>query len=332
MCEISVVVPTRNRAMYLEKFFSSLARQTLSINKFEIIVIDNGSTDGTKAICQKWSENFKNFKYIFDDNPGLHTGRNIGYQQSVSDLIVFADDDIAAVSTWLESILNGFKKYEDVVLIGGNDIPEFETDPPRWVEELWHDISGNSEKILIDYSCILLGNQEKEINPYYVFGCNFAVRKWILDETQGFHPDGMPDELLCYRGDGESAISQYIIQNKLKARFLPEASVYHNVSSQRMNYKYINKVSYRTGISAAYRMLREGKIIGLQCEIARRNLRLRIGRTYLQNINYMKEKEVIRGMKFLLVKYKKNKDVKDWIHRKNYLEDNGKVPNEKRNC
>lgn len=331
MCEISVVVPTRNRAMYLERFFSSLTKQTLNINRYEIIVIDNGSTDGTKAICQKWCGSFKNFKYIFDDNPGLHTGRNIGYQQSVSDIIVFADDDIIAVPIWLESILNGFKKHKEVVLIGGNDIPEFEADPPWWVEELWHGINENEEKILVDYSCILLGKQEKEISPYYVLGCNFAVRKWILDKTQGFHPDGMPDGLLCYRGDGESAISQYVIQNGLKAFFFPGASVYHNVSRQRMNYKYIKKVAYRTGISAAYRMLREGKTVALQYEIARRSLRLRIVSKHLQKINYMKEKELIRGMKFLLEQYKKNYDVKEWIHRKNYLGYNGKVPDEKGN-
>lgn len=331
MCEISIVIPTRNRVMYLEKFFLSLAKQTLDVNKYEVIIVDNGSTDTTKMVCQKWKKRFKHFRYIFDGNPGLHTGRNIGYQQSCSDLIIFADDDIIATPTWIEAIVNGFKKHKDVVLIGGNDIPQFEETPPQWVEKLWKNVNDQQGKILVDYSCIMMGGHEKEINPYYVFGCNFAIRKWILDKTHGFHPDGMPDELLCYRGDGESAVSQYIIQSGLKALFIPDASVYHIVSKQRMSFKYINKVAYRTGISAAFKILRSEKIIRLRCEIWKRKLRIRISRRTLEKIDFMKEKELIRGMEFLLKNYINNQNVREWIHRKDYLGENGKVPIEKEN-
>ncbi len=330
--DISVVVPTRNRAKYLEKFFCSLMQQSVKQEKYELIVIDNGSTDKTKKVCEKWQGNIKNFRYIYDDKPGLHIGRNIGYQQSSSDLIVFADDDIEATPTWLEAICNGFNKHADVVLIGGSDIPRFEEAPPQWIETLWRNLSDKKdEKILVDYSCIMLGKKEKEISPYYVFGCNFAIRKWVLDKTHGFHPDGMPDELLCYRGDGESFVSNYIIQNGLKALFVPAASVYHAVSKQRMSFQYISKVAYRNGISTAFSMLRERKVIGLQGEIWKKKFRRNIAKGRLKNIELIKENKQIEGMEFLLMNYRKCKKVQEWIQRSDYLGENGVIPYEKCN-
>lgn len=330
--DIAVIVPTRNRAKDLEKFFCSLINQSLEQEKYELIIIDNGSTDDTKKVCEKWEGAIKNFRYIYDENPGLHIGRNIGYQKSSSDLIVFADDDIEATPTWLEAICNGFNKHEDVVLIGGSDIPRFEEEPPQWVEELWHNLSDkDNERILVDYSCIMLGEKEKEISPYYVFGCNFAIRKWVLNRTHGFHPDGMPDELLCYRGDGESFVSNYIIQNGLKTLFIPEASVYHTVSKQRMSFQYISKIAYRNGISTAFSLLREGKVIGLKGEIWKKKFRRYIVKRRLRDIELIKENEQIKGMEFLLMNYRKSKKVQEWIQRSDYLGENGVIPYEKCN-
>lgn len=323
MCKISVVVPTRNRAVYLEKLFSSLTKQTIDMDDYEIILIDNGSADETRSVCRRWGEKFLNFKYIFADCPGLHTGRNIGYRKSRSEILVFADDDIVATDTWLEAIVDGFQRHPEAVLIGGNDIPQFEEEPPCWVETLW---STGDERILIDYSCILMGDKEKEINPYYVLGCNFAVRKWVLDKTHGFHPDGMPDELLCYRGDGESFVSQYIIQNDLKAFFIPEASVYHCISKQRMTFGYIARVAYRSGITYAYTMLREGKRAVLRREIRREKFGFGFAGKRLSDMERMKKMEFLHGKEFLYKSYQSWEDVREWIHRNDYLGENGKVP------
>lgn len=310
----------------MEKFFSSLVKQTLNKEKYEMILVDNGSTDETKSLCDKWQDKITNFKYIYDDHPGLHIGRNIGYQQSCSEIIVFADDDIIATDTWLEAIVDGFERHPEAVLIGGSDIPKFEKSPPQWIDSLWQSgMEGNSEEILVDYSCILLGENEKEINPYYVFGCNFAIRKWVLDKTHGFHPDGMPDDFLCYRGDGESFVSQYIIQNDLTTYFIPGASIYHCVPAQRMEFEYIRKVAYRTGISEAYNMLRAGKVSDLQRRIWRKKLKLLLRRSRLTQIEYMKAKEQVQGNEFLLNKYRSIVSVKEWIHRKDYLGENGRI-------
>ena len=155
MLDISVVVPTRNRAQSLRKLLITLEKQTLSQNNYEILVIDNGSIDETGQLCAEYKTKFCNFQYLYNENPGLHVGRNMGYLQSKSEIIVFADDDIEVEPTWLEAISDGFKRHKDVVLIGGSDIPKYEEQTPQWVDELWR-VQDNDIKLLVDYSCIIL--------------------------------------------------------------------------------------------------------------------------------------------------------------------------------
>lgn len=328
--DLSVIVPTRNRANNLNKFFESLLNQTLSLRRFEVIVIDNGSTDDTREVCEEWKNKIENLRYIYNANPGLHIGRNNGYQQSVSEILVFADDDIIAMPTWLEAIYDGFIRRHDVVLIGGNDIPKFEVNPPKWVEELW--ITNNNIKMLLDYSCIIMGEEEREINPYYVFGCNFAIRKSVLNITQGFHPDGMPDELLCYRGDGESYVSKWILQNKLKTLFIPKASVYHVVSEKRLNLEYLKRIAYRNGISMAYTLLRDRNFIILQREIWKNKLRIKFMNKEKNAVYLLKESEKIEGMQFLFAQYKKYKKIRKWVKMDNYLGKKGVIFVEEKDC
>ncbi|GAJ17961.1 unnamed protein product, partial [marine sediment metagenome] len=103
------------------------------------------------------------------------------------------------------------------------------------------------------------GNEKKEINPYYVWGCNFSIRKNILLKFKGFHPDSMPDSLKKFRGDGESYISGEINKFKLKTIFNPKSSVFHFVPFERMNLQYFYKRAFLNGIANSYRNIRQFK-------------------------------------------------------------------------
>lgn len=253
MIELSVIIPTRNRAELLKRTLDSIMEQDLPQEYFEVIVINNGSTDNTADICRIYQKKIRNFQYFLEEEPGLHVGRHRGMLASRSDCLVYADDDIRAFPTWLSSIRESFHD-SDTVLIGGSDLPDYESPPPKWMSFLWT-TDGNT-RILTVFSVIDLGKEKRIISPYYVFGCNFAVRKSILLKAGGFHPDGMPDSLLKFRGDGETHVAEYIMQNNLKTVFNPEASVYHCVPSSRMTIAYIKRIGYRTGISNAFTEIR----------------------------------------------------------------------------
>lgn len=260
MVKITVIIPTLNRGSLLKKAIDSIINQTLTRSNYEIIVVDNGSTDSTKGIVLEYSKVVDNILYIYESTPGLHSGRHCGFLNAKGDILVYADDDIEAFPTLLETIKKGFDDRE-VAMVGGKNLPNFESNPPEWLQILWSPNEiGN--RILGYLSILDLGNQPKSISPNYIFGCNFAIRRSILEEAGGFHPDGMPQELIRYRGDGESHVSQYVESKGYKALYHPKASVYHWVSHSRMTKEYFCLRAYNQGISDSYTQIRKNYQLG----------------------------------------------------------------------
>ena len=255
MIVLSVIIPTRNRAKYLSGALESLTRQTYPLDMFEVIVVDNGSTDNTREACASFENRIPRLQYIYEDAPGLHVGRHLGMKMAKSDILVYADDDIEAFPTWLEAIAESFQD-PDVVLVGGKNMPRFESDPPDWIQKMWEK-DQQGERILGYLSILDLGDEKKEIKPCNVYGCNFSIRKSVLLEAGGFHPDAMPQELIKYRGDGESHVSMYIQEKGYKTLSHPKASVYHLVNKSRMTVEYFEKRAYLQGISDSFTRIRE---------------------------------------------------------------------------
>ena len=116
--KISVIIPTYNRKKTLERAIQSVINQSLS--PFEILIIDDGSNDGT----EEWvKDNFQNIKYIYQNNHGVSSARNIGIENAYGDWVAFLDSD----DEWLPN-----KLYEQVKAIDSNpEIKFFHTN------EIW---------------------------------------------------------------------------------------------------------------------------------------------------------------------------------------------------
>lgn len=252
--KLSVIIPTRNRSELLKKTLSSILSQTMSLDDFEVIVVDNGSTDNTRYIVESFNDQIKNLRYCFDKTPGLHVGRHRGLKESKSDILVYADDDIEAFPEWLEGIWESFLD-QSVALVGGKNLPQWEEEPPYWIYEMWMNVNEYGHA-LGHLSILDFGDKIIEIDPGYVWGCNFSIRKSVLLNAGGFHPDAFPQDMIMYRGDGETYISDYIRKSGLKALYNPKASVYHLVPRARMTIDYFCKRSFNQGISNSYSEIR----------------------------------------------------------------------------
>jgi len=221
------------------------------------LVIDNGSTDNTKQVVATLQQQLGNVRYFFDPTPGLHVGRHLGMEMAKSEILVYADDDIEPFPTWLEAMAEAFED-KDVTFVGGKNLPKFESEPPNWLLDMWTQ-NGNGHRILGYLSILDLGQKTKEISPQHVFGCNFSIRKSVLLESGGFHPDAFPQRLIRFRGDGESHVSNYIQSQNLKTVYNPKAAVYHWVSKKRMTVEYFYRRAYNQGISDSYTAVRRAQ-------------------------------------------------------------------------
>lgn len=328
---LSVIIPTRNRADLLRLALLSLQTQTLPSDQFEVLVVDNGSTDDTSLIVLSQQKTFGNLHYILAPNPGLHVGRHRGMLEALGDILVFADDDIEATPNWLAVIAECFSN-QDVALVGGNNLPKFESQPPNWLLQLWRRpfLDGHAIPAL---SILELPEGQREINPHFIWGCNFAIRYSVLKDSGGFHPDGMPREMLKYRGDGETHVSNYIYTSGLKALFDSRASVYHLVSNERMTKGYFYRRHFAQGISDSYSDIRAARAIPgpTKCMIL-------LARVLRNRLNYILktiitqdsvEREInkilsnskyhhFRGYRFHLLKVQKDHELLKWVLKENY--------------
>ncbi len=100
---LSVIVPIYNVELYLSKCLDSLVNQTTSL--FEIILVDDGSTDKSSAIAKNYAEQFRNITYLRKSNGGLSDARNYGIDHSTGEFLAFIDSDDYVESTMFEKML-----------------------------------------------------------------------------------------------------------------------------------------------------------------------------------------------------------------------------------
>jgi glycosyltransferase involved in cell wall biosynthesis len=326
---ISVVIPTRNRASFLNLALKSISQQTLSGCDFEVLVVDNGSIDETAQVIATHNSAIFNLRAIYAPDPGLHTGRHVGIKIADGDILVFADDDIEALPTWLESIKECFSD-PNVAMVGGNNYPMFLETPPKWILKLWTRNKCFGYRAIPALSVLELCKDQKEISPYWVWGCNFAIRKDVVLSAGGFHPDGMPQDLIRFRGDGETHVSRFVAESNMKCVFHPGASVYHKVPASRMTYLYFYQRGFNQGVSDSYTDLRSRKhqfkhdssvarsvyqkFLQLFRLGAERLLLCKDSFYALKMLNYGHRK----GYNFHQEVYKMDAEVREWVHRERY--------------
>lgn len=106
---LTVITTTYNRGYCLHQVYESLIRQTC--NDFLWLIIDDGSTDNTKCIVEKWiSDSIIDIEYYYKDNGGMHTARNLAYDKVNTEINVIIDSDDWMTDDGVEIIVNYWKK------------------------------------------------------------------------------------------------------------------------------------------------------------------------------------------------------------------------------
>ena len=355
----SIIIPTYNRSEILQRCLQCICELENPVEDWEVLVVNNNSTDSTEEIINSYRKRLPHLRYFRTTNPGLHVGRNVGYEDSRGNILCYIDDDSFVTRGWLKGIEKAFWDPE-VVLVGGPCLPQYEAEPPGWLSEMW---SIAEEGRTLGYlSLIDVGDEQRWISPYYVYGCNFSIRKDILAEIGGFHPDAMPKEMIRYRGDGETFVSERLIESGHKALYSPGAKIHHFVPASRMTIDYFCHRAYIQGISGSFTQIREKR--GLDTGHAKRRGQRAEGRedkhhkfqinggsichflkrmgssiknravrykkklfpTEYDRIRAEERKAHREGFAYHQSEIKRDPKLLEWVLRKNYLGVNGKLP------
>lgn len=339
---ISIIIPTYNRQNQLEKTIDSIFRLKTSFEKFEIIVVDNGSTDKTRELVQRFQKQNPEIllKYVYDNVPGLLTGRHRGLKESKGNVLSFIDDDVIVSETWLDTIFNVMSERTDITFLTGPCFPDYEIPPPQWLEYFWINENGGTRcgwLSLLDF-----GTEVCEISPKFVWGLNYTIRKTDLMELGGFHPDNMPANLQMFQGDGETGLSLKAIEKGKKALYHPGVMLYHQISKERLTFEYFDKRAFYQGVANSFIKIRKEAGLYTSDNINRKTgLRsiIKYMKKYINQRDQYAKKHILddlppkikefkarflqkqkEGFDFHQQSFKTNPDIAKWCLKENYFD------------
>lgn len=180
--DVSVVISTYNRAEVLPHALDSLLHQGPVGFRYEVVVVDNNSTDATRAVVESFiARGSRNVSYLFEPRQGVAYGRNTGILASKAPIIAFTDDDVTVGPDWIATLKRALDEHPEADCVGGRVLPRWSRALPSWLNrEHWAPLA------LLDYGD----------TPFYVTAskrlclitANAAFRAAVLKRIGMFSP------------------------------------------------------------------------------------------------------------------------------------------------
>ena len=240
--KISVILCTHNREEFLEKCLLSLENQQGCAGQYDVIIIDNASTDSTAEIAKRFTEKNINFKYHLENRLGLARARNTGLELTSAPLAAFTDDDAIPSENWVASMLERFSQLpSDVAVLGGEIDPIWESERPVWL----------TDSLLRPLSAWLGWDTVPRIlrRDEWICEVNCCYRTEIIKKYGGF------PETLGRKGDlllsGENYVNEQIFSDGFRAFFDPSIRVSHFIPSNRLTVNWFLRRSFWQGVTAS---------------------------------------------------------------------------------
>ena len=165
--QISLIIPAYNEEKYIGTCLDYVTKNSNG-KFFEIIVIDNASTDGTAKVAL----NYPNVRVVYEDKKGLTKARQRGFIESKGDILAYIDADTQMPYGWYEKVLEEFTKNKNLVCLSG----------PAY----YYDISKFRQFLIKTFYWKILAMPIYFLVRYMIMGSNFVIRKDILEKIGGF--------------------------------------------------------------------------------------------------------------------------------------------------
>lgn len=203
---LSVIVRTFNRAQKLLRVLKCIAHQDFPAERFEVIIVDDGSTDGTVDLVRDATMHIKHMKYLKQSHAGPAKAGNVGTNAAAGELVVFLDDDCQPPSDWLARICNYFDQHPEIDGIGS------------WIDTK---INGSLLSRYHKYIGFLQGPQYYENQLIGLATASAAFRRSALVQTRGFC------EQFVWPGGEDTDLIYRLKQEGYKIKFVPDIKCLH---------------------------------------------------------------------------------------------------------
>jgi glycosyltransferase involved in cell wall biosynthesis len=239
---ISIVVPTRNRAAFVDRLLSTLAREVGDCPAVDIVVVDNGSRDATKSVVQEWIAAGAPARYVVEPVAGVSRARNAGIAVARGDVVAFLDDDVLPRPGWLEAVRCGFARRTSVGIVCGPAELVLDGPRPRWF----------GPEVTSWFSACDFGPEPRALDdPTEVpWALNLAVRTDLAREVGGFPVHlGRVDTSL--RSGEEAPFVARIRGSGGIVAYEPAAAVLHHVPAERLRVRWLLRRAWAEGRSSS---------------------------------------------------------------------------------
>jgi glycosyltransferase involved in cell wall biosynthesis len=229
---VSVVIGTYNRCDVLRGALESLMTQESGGTDYEVIVVDNNSSDDTRNMVQSLRDKFggNDLVYCFEQTQGVSHARNRGIAAARGRLIAFTDDDIRPARNWIASISAAFDKFPNADCIGGKVLPQSAMEFPAWLTpEHWTPLA------LLD-----MGDEPIDLdvrNGAGLVAANLAARASVFTDVGLFQPQ--LQRVKNSIGSMEDHEFQLRLSDaKKKLMYVPDLVVHAHVLPERLTKDY----------------------------------------------------------------------------------------------
>jgi glycosyltransferase involved in cell wall biosynthesis len=250
----SIIIPTYNRADVIIRSLETWTKQTMVAVEFEVIVVDNNSTDNSAQLIQGFIADKSNFRYLLETRKGSTNARHAGAAIAKADILIFCDDDGLFNPECVQEVLNVYSANENVAAVAGKIEIQWDALAPDWIEPY-----------LFMLGRLNYGNKVIYRNDIYLNGGIFSIRKDVFNELGGFNPDLVGNYLV---GDGDTGLVIKLHKAGKLIGWTPFATMQHLQFVDRQGTERdMGRRFFNTGISNAYGVFREnnfrfnGKVI-----------------------------------------------------------------------
>ena len=249
-------------------------RQTLSSDRYEIIVVDNGSTDNTQEVLAKFADN-PLVRLIYEPIAGLSRARNRGWQESQASYIGYIDDDAVAGEKWLEDALWSFRNFlPEPEWVGGPVTLEWETAKPEWIDE----------ELSVPLGWVNWGDLPRPLKKTeWLIGANSCFGRKCLEKHGGFD-ERLGRQGACLLSGEETQLKKKIESAGGVLYYHPGVTVRHFVPASRVETSWFYRRYFWGGVTDCYmnRTLPQSKASGdevqLFTDLLKNSLQNRIAR------------------------------------------------------